>query len=145
MSLTRNRVAKWHAKQFYFLVETAISGAHCNYNLDPCTKPEFFKKWHCQLLHELLVISKNSRKRKVTNIEKTPSKKVKRSHHKMTPVSSGRKRRKKIYGLRTKEGLSCYGRKNLGSFLDLFGLEGTEKNKRPNARILLWKFCGMAV
>ena len=142
MSLTRSMVSKWHQKQLYFLVETAISGAHCNYNLDAGVKPEFFKEWHTKLVHELLSISKNYRKRKMREIEMTPAKKVKRSHKKKTPASSGRKRKKCTYGLPTKAGLSCYGRENLTAFLDLFPLEGTAKNKRPSYRRLRCKFCG---
>ena len=64
IALTRERISKWYQKQLSFLVDTAVIGAHANYNLDSSTKPEGFIDWHDMFIEELISKSKNYRQRK---------------------------------------------------------------------------------
>ena len=145
MSLTREAVTKWHQKQIKFLVETAVAGAHSNYNIDPSTTAEPFTKWHTKFVTELLQLSKNYRKYKVqSSVESKDSPVIrhKRPHTKRTPSKRTRKRKKLVYGNPTRAGLLCYGRTNLSAYLDVEPLEGTEKNRRPVGKRIKCGFCG---
>ena len=152
MAITRERVARWHQKQLRFAVECAISAAHSNYNLDPTVTPEFFKEWYNQFVEELLVLSKNYRKRKIMlspkkkNYDSPKEKKTpmpsRRPHKKKTQTPRKRHRKKTPYGYATEEGLNCYGREYLMRCLNFSPVEGTELNSKPKARRLRCNFCG---
>ena len=40
MALTSEITPKWYTKQLAFLEETAVSNAHCNYNLDAASRSQ---------------------------------------------------------------------------------------------------------
>ena len=146
MKLTRERVSSWHNKQLFFLIETCISNAHSNYNLDTQTTPEYFTEWYNKFLVELLQLSPNLRKRIQTTpnrkrgLENSPlnSSSRKRSHHKEIP----RTVHKITYGRPSEAGLRCYGRENLAGFIRFFPTKDTLLSKRPKARRVKCSCCG---
>ena len=79
MGITRELVSAWHKKQLAFLIQTAIGNAHCNYNLDPSCKAEFFTEWYNKFLVELHEMSPNVRIYKKRKLEETenPTKETK--------------------------------------------------------------------
>ena len=130
MKLSAERVEAWHQKQLAFLIETAISWAHGNYNLDASvTNRESFSEFYYKLMVELQDMSPNLRVyknpglmsgKKRTRAE-VPQSVVRspevRSHKKKTTPQRGRKIQK---GVATAAGLNCYGRKNLAKYLRFF-------------------------
>ena len=140
MGITRELVSAWHKKQLAFLIQTAIGNAHCNYNLDPSCKAEFFTEWYNKFLVELHEMSPNVRiykKRKLEETENPTPKRLKRQHRK-SKLSPARRRE---YGIASEAGLSCYGRKNLSAYIRYIPTPETRKNKRPTARRIKCKFC----
>ena len=132
MGLTSEVTPKWYDKQLAFLEESAVSNAHSNYNLDviqPC-KPETFTDWHDELLVELVEMSKSYRKNELTA---SGIKRKRSSGLGQTQVTPRQVRRRKarVYGKASKEGLECRGRKNLMAFI-------RQKTTRQQCR-----FCGM--
>ena len=115
-----------------FLIESAISSCHGNYNLDPLVdKKEGFTEWYSQFPKELLEMSPSYRKYKTVN--RTPKRKLQRA----TGNSDSKKKRKLTrhrnvlqYGHPTKNGLACHGRHNLAKYL-----------RKPRG-VLTCKFCG---
>ena len=62
MKLSAERVEAWNQKPLAFLIETAISWAHGNYNLDASvTKRELFSEFYHKLIVELHDMSPNLR------------------------------------------------------------------------------------
>ena len=146
MKLMRETVRAWHDKQIRFLIETAVCGAHSNYNLDPSTEAEHFTDWYDKFIHEMLTLSKNYRKYKLRNKPKCEQPQVrskfKRAHVKKTPKKQTRRRIANPYGTPTLAGLTCYGRSNLGAFLDLTPVAGTEHMNSPKPKRIKCRFCG---
>ena len=89
MAITRERVA------LRFAVECAISAAHSNYNLDPTVTPEFFKEWYNQFVEELLVLSKNYRKRKIMLSPKKKITTAQKRKRRQCPVEDHTRKRRK--------------------------------------------------
>ena len=134
MKLTAEQTPKWHQNQIRFLIESAISACHGNYNLDKSTKKkEFFTEFYNKFLCELLDSSKNYRtynpnlftpkKRKLEDSSNRSSRKKKK-------LSSGRRKKEEEFGKPTIRGLKCKARNNLAGFL------------RPAKGKLTCRFCG---
>ena len=132
--LTAEMDPKWYQNQLKFLIESAVSSCHANYNLDSSVaKREAFTEFHNQLLVELLEKSKNYRKYKMKKKRGFPSpapKSDSRRSHKRHKSSPARHRVEREYGYPTKEGLTCPGRKNLAAFL------------RRTTKRMTCQFCG---
>ena len=134
MGLTSEKAVKWYGNQLTFLIESAISSCHGNYNLDPHVhKREGFTEWYSQFLNELIEMSPNYRK--YANKNSTPARKPKREERNSGSKRSHKKgkishRRRSLYGTPTIEGIKCYGRDNMAKYL-----------RMPDEK-LTCRFCG---
>ena len=150
MALTASLERHWGQKQLSFCIESAISCAHGNYNLDQIVKREHFTRWHNMFVHECLTESKNYRIYKTTptkrkrssDVSVSQSKHRKLSHKKRTPKSRRRESAEKPYGVAPSAGLKCSVRDNFYSFAPFDPEPGTEKNTIPAARRRKCAFCG---
>ena len=115
MGLTGESDPRWYQNQLKFLIESAISSCHANYNLDKTVrKPEAFTEFHNMLLVELIEQSKDYRvykasgKRKLSELQVNPE--TPRARNKtLTPT---RHRDVFQFGQPSKSGILCQGRKN---------------------------------
>ena len=153
MNLTRQTVRKQHQKQMSFLIESAITNAHANYNLDPNCEKQNFTDWHNHFVQELIDLSPNFRKYKSSKARKremSPSaqninenvKQAKLSHHKRVRSERLRRSTARPYGSATKAGLECPGRSNLAAFLRFAPSEGSCATGKPKPKEKKCAFCG---
>ena len=118
--LTSESDPKWYQNQLKFLVESAISSCHANYNLDKTVEErEGFTEFHNMLLVELLERRKEYRtyatkKRKLSKLQTTPD--MKRVHKKLKRTPS-RHRLEQTFGQPSRTGIACSGRQNLTAYL----------------------------
>ena len=119
--LTSESDPKWHQNQLKFLIESAVSSCHGNYNLDPnVEKREMFTEFHNKLLVELLEKSKDYRKyrvKKKRNLQMPSPKPDSPLCNKKPRPSPARHRKKYKLGSASKVGLTCPGRSNLAAYL----------------------------
>ena len=153
MSLTPQRVQKYHHKQLFALIENTIMCVHGNFYLDPSTKPDSFKEFHNNLIKDLLNLSPDCRKYKILNIPKKwnainelrESKRYKQSHKKKKKPSSTKEYRNRIsstYWHATDAVLNCHGLHVIGVYLRFYPNDGSCHGKKQVARRLRCKFCG---
>ena len=150
MALTSSLERHWGQKQLSFCIESAISCAHGNYNLDPIAESEHFTRWHDMFIQECLDESNNyrtynvnSKKRKRSSDDSGfPMKHFKLTHKKHARVRRVRKSVQRPYGVAPTKGLECPVRDDLASFVRLDPEPGTEKNDTPKPKRKKCAFCG---